>query len=123
MAVKAPAGVATLPQLLNEAGYVTFYCGKAGNTCVFANNQCSINIATKPPESYSAGFHADKTIEFLKAHDKAKPFFVYFAPSVPHDPRTAPAEYHAKYLLEKVGLSKNFMAEHPADNGDLKVRD
>ena len=35
--------------------------------------------------------HADATIKFLRerAAAPAKPFYVYFAPPVPHDPRVA----------------------------------
>ncbi|WP_410001691.1 sulfatase-like hydrolase/transferase [Singulisphaera sp. GP187] len=52
-----------------------------------------------------------------------QPLFVYLAPSMPHDPRTAPPETQAKYDPAKITLSKNFMPEHPFDNGELEIRD
>jgi arylsulfatase A-like enzyme len=42
---------------------------------------------------------------------------------VPHDPRLAPAEFLLKYDPQKLSLSKNFMPQHPFDNGELEVRD
>ncbi|MHB8900250.1 MAG: sulfatase-like hydrolase/transferase, partial [Thermoguttaceae bacterium] len=33
----APSGVPLLPLVVNEAGYVTFHCGKSGNACTFSN--------------------------------------------------------------------------------------
>jgi arylsulfatase A-like enzyme len=48
---------------------------------------------------------------------------MYLAPPVPHDPRLAPEPFAAMYDPAKVSLSKNFMAEHPFDNGELRSRD
>ncbi len=42
---------------------------------------------------------------------------------MPHDPRLAPAEFTKLYDPAKISLSKNFMPEHPFDNGELKIRD
>ncbi len=42
---------------------------------------------------------------------------------MPHDARIAPEKYYALYPPEKVTLSKNFMPEHPFDNGELRVHD
>jgi arylsulfatase A-like enzyme len=118
-----PPGVPLLPTLLNDAGYTTFHCGKAGNSCTFANAAFSINIPTEGRTALSATEHADKAIEFLKSHDGSKPFFIYLAPPVPHDPRLAPAEFVRLYNPAKLSLSKNFMPEHPFDNGELHIRD
>ena len=118
-----PPGVPLLPNLLNDAGYATFHCGKAGNTCTFGLAACTINIATQGRTALSATEHADKTIEFLKNHDGRKPFFIYLAPPVPHDPRLAPAEFVKLYDPSKLTLSKNFMPLHPFDNGWLHGRD
>jgi len=119
----APPGVPVLPTLLNEAGYVTFHCGKAGNTCTFANAAFNINLPTKGRTALSATEHVDKTIEFLENHDGKKPFFIYLAPPVPHDPRLAPKEFVELYDPTKLKLSKNFMPDHPFDNGELRIRD
>jgi len=45
------------------------------------------------------------------------------APPVPHDPRLAPPEFTKLYDPAKLTLSKNFMPQHPFDNGELMIRD
>ncbi len=119
----APPGVPLLPTLLGEAGYVTFHCGKAGNTCTFANAAFNINLPMQGRTATSAAENADKAVEFLKSHDGKRPFFMYLAPPVPHDPRRAPAEFVQLYTPAKLTLSKNFMPDHPFDNGELHIRD
>ncbi len=118
-----PPGVPLLPTLMNEAGYITFHCGKANNACTYGNAAFTINVPTEGRTTNSATEHADKTIEFLKKHDGQKPFFIYFAPPVPHDPRFAPDEFTRLYDPAILTLSKNFMPDHPFDNGELHVRD
>ncbi len=122
-AKKAPPNVPTLPALLNDAGYATFHCGKAGNSCTFANATFQTDISTHGRTPTSATEHADEVLKFLRSHDGKQPFFVYLAPPVPHDPRTAPAEFMEMYDPDKLTLSANFMPEHPFDNGELKIRD
>jgi arylsulfatase A-like enzyme len=119
----APEGTPILPRLLNAAGYSTFHCGKAGNAFTAGNASFSINIETKARTVSSATEHADEAIKFLKQHDGQKPFFMYIAPPVPHDPRLAPPEFVKLYDPAKITLSKNFMPDHPFDNGELRVRD
>jgi arylsulfatase A-like enzyme len=118
-----PAGVPLLPAVLNGAGYATFHCGKAGNSCAFANAAFATNIETRGRTASSATEHAEAAIEFLRKHDGRRPFFMYLAPPVPHDPRAAPVEFARLYDPDKLSLSKNFMPEHPFDNGELRVRD
>jgi arylsulfatase A-like enzyme len=119
-----PAGTPILPRVFNEAGYVTFHCGKAGNACTFSNAEFATNLATKGhKDPLDAKRHADPVIEFLRAHDGKRPFLVYLAPPVPHDPRLSPPEFLAMYDPARLTLSKNFMPEHPFDNGELRIRD
>jgi arylsulfatase A-like enzyme len=118
-----PPGVPLLPVLLNEAGYVTFHSGKAGNACTFSNALFQTNIETRDRDANSATEHAENAIKFLRAHDGTKPFFIYLAPPVPHDPRLAPEEFTKLYDPARITLSKNFMPRHPFDNGELMVRD
>ncbi len=118
-----PPGVPLLPVLLNEAGYVTFHSGKAGNACTFSNALFQTNIETRKRDANSATEHAENAIKFLHAHDGKKPFFIYLAPPVPHDPRLAPEEFMKLYDPARLTLSKNFMPEHPFDNGELMIRD
>jgi arylsulfatase A-like enzyme len=66
---------------------------------------------------------ADAAVKFLGAHDGSRPFFMYLAPPVPHDPRVAPPQFMQKYDPAKLSLSKNFLPEHPFDNGELQGRD
>jgi len=119
----APPGVPLLPTLLNEAGYLTFHCGKAGNACTYGNAAFTINLPTQGRTAQSATEHADEAIKFLKHHDGQKPFFIYLAPPVPHDPRLAPVEFTKLYDPAQLTLSKNFMPDHPFDNGELHIRD
>jgi arylsulfatase A-like enzyme len=119
----APPDVPLLPVLMNRAGYVTFHCGKAGNACTFSNAAFQTNITMAKRSADSATECGDRAVEFLEKHDGAKPFFMYLAPPVPHDPRLAPAKFVNLYDPTKITLSKNFMPQHPFDNGELRIRD
>ncbi len=118
-----PPGVHVLPTLLGQAGYVTFHSGKSGNVCRFGNAAFATNIETDGRTARSATEHADNAIAFLAKHEAQKPFFLYLAPQVPHDPRLAPPEFFTLYDPTKLTLSRNFMPRHPFDNGELAVRD
>ncbi len=113
----------TLPTTFGAAGYQTLHVGKPGNSFRLAHGQFGKNVEIAHQNAPTAQKCADAVIEFVKAHDGKKPFFVYFAPSVPHDPRAAPPEFHKLYDPAKLTLSKNFMPRHPFDNGELEVRD
>jgi len=67
--------------------------------------------------------HADAAVKFLNERDKSKPFYIYLAPPVPHDPRVAAPEFHKLYDPAKIPLSPAFMPVHPFDNGEMTVRD
>jgi arylsulfatase A-like enzyme len=118
-----PAGAPLLPKLLNEAGYVTFHCGKAGNSCTFANATFKTNIEQKNRTATTVAENADEAVKFLNQHDGKNPFFIYLAPQVPHDPRLAPPEFVKMYDPKNMTLAKCFMPDHPFDNGELHVRD
>ncbi len=122
-AATAPAGVPLLPALLRASGYATFHCGKASNSCTFGNAAFETNLETTGRTALSAREHADKAIQFLRKRDGQRPFFLYLAPPVPHDPRLAPKKFHALYDPARLSLSKNFLPQHPFDNGELTVRD
>jgi arylsulfatase A-like enzyme len=124
-AAKCPPGTPILPVQMAQAGYVTFHCGKAGNACTFSNAAFQTNIAT-PKSAHTqtaAGEHVQEAVKFVEGHDGARPFFIYLAPPVPHDPRIAPEAFMKMYDPAKITLSRNFMPMHPFDNGELKVRD
>jgi arylsulfatase A-like enzyme len=121
--LKAPADVVLLPRVLNQAGYVTFHCGKESNSCRYGNAEFAVNIETKKKGPDDMREHGDQFVRFLATHDRRKPFFAYIAPPVPHDPRVAPDRFVKMYDPNKLTLPRNFMPEHPFDNGELKVRD
>jgi arylsulfatase A-like enzyme len=113
----------TLPGVFGAAGYATLHVGKPGNSFRAAHQKFDKNVEIAHQNAPTAQKCADAVIDFVKAHDGKKPFFVYLAPAVPHDPRVAPAEFHKLYDPAKLTLSKNFMKRHPFDNGELEVRD
>jgi arylsulfatase A-like enzyme len=114
---------ATLPGVFDSAGYATLHVGKPGNSFRLAHQKFGKNVEIAHQNAPTAAKCADAVIDFVKAHKGEKPFFVYLAPSVPHDPRVAPAEFHKLYDAAKITLSKNFIPRHPFDNGELAVRD
>jgi arylsulfatase A-like enzyme len=118
---------ATLPRILKAAGYQTFHVGKGGNEYPTALKAFDTNIIhdDHSPELRrgSSERHADDTIKFLKERKGDKPFYIYFAPPVPHDPRVAAPEFHKMYDPAKVPLLPAFMPLHPFDNGEMTVRD
>ncbi len=67
---------------------------------------------------------ADAAVDYLESRAGQKePFFCYLAFTAPHDPRSVPPAYHARYDSMSVELPPNFMPEHPFDNGELIIRD
>jgi len=122
-AKQRPPGMPLLPLVLREAGYSTFHCGKRGNACTYGNAAFDVNIETDGRTAASATENADHALEFLKGHDASKPFFMYLAPPVPHDPCLAPERFQAMYDPAKLTLSDNYLPEHPFDNGELTIRD
>jgi len=119
----APPGTPLLPVQFNNAGYVTWHCGKSGNASPFGNAAFQTNIIIDHRIPTTSAEYADRAIAFLKSQDGKRPFFMYLAPPVPHDPRVAPERFVKMYDAAKLSLSKNFMPQHPFDNGELKVRD
>ncbi len=117
----------TLPKVLSSAGYETFHVGKGGNEYPVALNAFDTNLCmddnTPELRRGSSERHADAAIKFLKERSKDRPFYIYFAPPVPHDPRVAAPEFHRYYDLAKVPLLPAFMPLHPFDNGEMTVRD
>ncbi len=142
-------GHETLGERLGRSGYQTFGTGKwhNGNSSFVRSFQSGRNLllggmanhaevpivqfdsATenfskpKPGENFSSKLFADAAIEFLQDRDSSKPFFCYVAFTAPHDPRMSPGNFNQMYKPEKMPVPKNFLPQHPFDNGDLTVRD
>jgi arylsulfatase A-like enzyme len=122
-----------LPRVIQDADYQTWHMGKYGNgfPAGLAEFETSIrdDAHGNTPETDRAHCCqrlADKTIEFLKsrtASKETKPFYIYIAPPVPHDPRSAEPQFHALYDPTKIPLSPAFLRQHPFDNGEMTVRD
>lgn len=121
--LNARPNVPLLPRVLHDAGYVTYHCGKDNNACRYGNAAFDTNIETKKTGADDMRLHVDQVIRFLEQHNRTKPFFIYLAPPVPHDPRVAPAKFARLYVPETLTLSPNFMPQHPFDNGELRIRD
>ncbi|QOV88020.1 sulfatase-like hydrolase/transferase [Humisphaera borealis] len=122
-----------LPRVLRTAGYQTWHMGKCGNgfPAGLAAFETTIRDDARgaTPENDRAHCSqrlADGTIKFLKsraaAHEE-KPFYIYIAPPVPHDPRSAEPQFHKLYDPAQIRLSPAFMPLHPFDNGEMTVRD
>ncbi|MBM4016813.1 MAG: DUF4976 domain-containing protein [Planctomycetes bacterium] len=119
------------PKTMNEAGYATFFLGKAGNndTPVLKVFE-SENFDNRKGEGVVPGKEmADGVIAYLQEWKKqrdagaAQPFFMHLAPPHPHDPRVAPKEFLDRYDVAKMPLPPNYLPFHPFDNGELLVRD
>ena len=122
-----------LPRVIAAAGYQTWHMGKKGNGFPAGLQEFETSIlddaSGNTPETDRAHCShrlADRTIEFLKsraASHETRPFYIYLAPPVPHDPRSAEPEFHKLYDPAKLPLSPAFLPQHPFDNGEMTVRD
>jgi uncharacterized sulfatase len=99
--------VPTLPKLLEKAGYISFQSGKwwEGNAC-----RCGgFTEGMTHGDPTKGGRHGDEGLKigreglqpvfnFLeKAQKEAKPFFVWYAPMMPHSPHNPPERLLNKY--------------------------
>jgi len=118
----------TMPEILNGAGYETYYFGKKGNTAplIEAKFEHSRSLANNDLEHVGGEpgkYIVDAAIAFLKSRNSGRPLFMQLAWPNPHDPRTAAEKYMAMYDREKIPLPQNYMPQHPFDNGEMAVRD
>ncbi|MBS0202155.1 MAG: sulfatase-like hydrolase/transferase [Planctomycetes bacterium] len=119
-------GTPSMGATFRNAGFATLFIGKQGNSYKAGNESFATTIYNGEKDHVQAPvFMADKTIDWLQEHIRTRkePFFIYLGPPVPHDPRVAPVEYLAMYDPAKLTLPRNFMPQHPFDNGELRVRD
>jgi len=140
-------GVITLPQLLKQSGYTTFGTGKWHNhrdsfqksfttgTAAFMggmSNHLKVPVVDlkngkfenkRKGAKFSSELFVDATVDFLNQHPKDKPFYAYVAFTAPHDPRMPPASVMKTYKTSPPPLPKNFMPQHPFNNGWMTGRD
>jgi len=143
-----PLQFPTFPELLKRGGYRTFATGKQhnGNKWIekgfseakaaymrgmgshwdldlkdFSSAKGWKNASSK--RVWSSEVFANAAIDFLKRQDKTTPFMAYVSFTAPHDPRTAPKEYHDKYPADKIALPQNFQPVHPFPIADMYIRD
>ncbi|MBP7142250.1 MAG: sulfatase-like hydrolase/transferase [Opitutaceae bacterium] len=90
-------------------------------------------ISRGAPERIATGFSTalfcGAAEEFIRGRagaggaTRANPFFACVALTSPHDPRTPPPSFRARYSVRELPLPDNFLPEHGFDNGELYVRD
>lgn len=143
-----PLQYPTFPELLKKSGYRTFATGKQHNGKAWVEQGFSeadalfmggmgshFNLALQKHSKlsgwesyrskgvYSSKVFTDAALGFLAKQDGSEPFMMYIAYTAPHDPRTAPKEYHEKYPQEAVALPENFQPEHPFPIASMRIRD
>ncbi|HWN97362.1 MAG TPA: sulfatase-like hydrolase/transferase [Methylomirabilota bacterium] len=141
-------GARLLPEVLRDAGYVTFAAGKwhngresLGRAFPEARSMFlgGMDDHTKVPvldvnagrlsaprlaQKFSSTEFADAAIGFLQQERSEQPFFCYVAFTAPHDPRNPPPAYREMYYRKPPPVPKNFLPEHPFNNGFARnVRD
>jgi len=141
----------TMPEVLRDAGYRTFATGKWHNgrrayaRCfsdgakIFfggMSDHYKVPVYDFDPKGeypkakqyinkgkHSSELFSDAAIEFLRGYKDEAPFFAYVSYTAPHDPRHMPEKYLDMYDPGKIRLPKNFLPEHPFDNGEMVIRD
>lgn len=122
-----------LPSILAAAGYETWHMGKPGNSfspgiAAFETNIRDGGDGQEPSNNRELASRrlADRSIAFLETRqqtEEKRPFYMYLAPQVPHDPRIAEPKFHALYDATQLSLPHAFLPMHPFDNGEMTVRD
>ncbi|MDO7172643.1 sulfatase-like hydrolase/transferase [Mariniflexile sp. AS56] len=139
----------TFPEYFKSHGYTTFATGKqhngtdwlergfnhiksaflGGMTTHFGTKVKDYTPETgwsapyQDKEKFSSEVFADAAVGFLDNYKENDPFLMYVAFTAPHDPRTAPQEFHDMYPPETIKLPENFMPEHPFEIADDRIRD
>jgi arylsulfatase A-like enzyme/acetyl esterase/lipase len=137
----------TWPAAFGRAGYTTYISGKWHNTppslpksfqrggAILAAGMANPMQAKlrrmepdgklTPPElspKHACAAFADDAIAFIN-EKHASPFFCYVPFDAPHDPHIVPEDLPIHYDPAKIPLPKNFLPQHPWDNGEMNVRD
>ncbi|MBP8256323.1 MAG: sulfatase-like hydrolase/transferase [Opitutaceae bacterium] len=122
-----------LPSLLRSfaSGDMIFHGGMCDHERVPVRNLDEISHGA--PERIATGFSTalfcGAAEEFIRSRamnggeSRANPFFACMALTSPHDPRTPPPSFRARYSISEMPLPDNFLPQHAFDNGELCVRD
>ncbi|MHC4176642.1 MAG: sulfatase-like hydrolase/transferase [Planctomycetota bacterium] len=141
-------GAKLMPEVLRQNGYVTFGTGKwhngeasylrgfqKGKAIFFGgmSDHFNVPLADLAPDGelvnrrtggkHSSELFVDAAIDFLRTHPADRPFYAYVAFTAPHDPRDPPLQHRQWYYGQRPPLPKNFMPQHPFDNGNMGGRD
>ena len=123
----APGDGPNWPLSMQAAGYETYHEGKRGNTAPLIQAKFEHNRYINEDADRTGGEPgkqiADDVTKFLQARKDPRPFFMYLAFGNPHDPRVADQKYMNLYQRDQIPLPRNFLPQHPFDNGDMTVRD
>ncbi len=119
--------VTFLPRVLASAGYQTFHAGKTGNAFTQGIQAFETNLSLDDKvtggRANASRAMGDCAVAFLESRNRKKPFYMYLAPPVPHDPRLSERQFHALYEPATLPLSPAYLPQHPFDNGEMTVRD
>lgn len=148
-----PADAPLLGGILRQGGYDTYGVGKwhderpafnrafADGARIFFGGMSSHTAVPTwdydPSASYPKGaarvvaqhsseLFADAAIAAIEARAAGKqerPFLLYVAFTSPHDPRRARERFVRLHDPRRAPLPRNFLPQHPFDNGELDVRD
>ena len=112
---------------MKALGYETYHHGKIGNVAKLIHKRFDHSAYVNHQEERLIGEPGKKIVDdaiaFVNNRDSSKPFFLYLAVSVPHDPRVALDKYMKLYDRDKIPLPENYLPQLPFDNGDMIVRD
>lgn len=124
----APGDPPNFPLSMKDAGYLTYHHGKRNNTAPLIQAKFDVDKYLKDDlgdrtDGEPGKQIVDEAIAFLKEKRDDRPFFMYLAFGNPHDPRVAAPKYMALYDRDKIPLPKNYLPQHPFNNGEMTVRD
>lgn len=136
----------TWPAAFGRAGYTTFISGKwhngdpsvgksfqRGRSLLMAGMADPMNAdlsnlengALTPPKRsprHICADFADEAIALIR-EKSANPFFCYIPFDGPHDPHVVPDDFPVRYDPAKIPLPRNFLPQHPWNNGWMQNRD
>lgn len=106
---RASAFVETLPRVLAQRGYVSFQAGKFwdGSATQAGFTDGTVTELEASHHGGDATFGRDSIEPALRFIDSNldRPFFLWFAPMLPHTPFNAPERYRASYVDAKISAT------------------